>query len=162
MRVGISMLTLVPGAMGGSESYTRALCRALAAQPDVSAVAFVADSGHAAGEGLETRFVPEYLSGTSTATKISGMAVGVVRRRSIRRRFAGIDVVHYPFTVPIPSLPCRRSSLCMTSSTAICQPCSRDGRNCSGGSPTTTRLSALTWWSFRVNSFVTGPNRYSG
>ena len=30
MRVGLSLLTLVPGISGGSETYARELCRALA------------------------------------------------------------------------------------------------------------------------------------
>ena len=99
------MLTLVPGGMGGSESYARALCRALAAEVDVDAVAFVSTSARDAGEGLETRVVPEYPGATSAVAKVAGLAVGVVRRRSMARHFAGIDVVHYPFTVPAPPLP---------------------------------------------------------
>ena len=98
------MLTLVPGGMGGSETYARALCRALSAQHEVEAVAFVAASARDAGEGLETRVVPEYPGGTSALAKVGGMAVGVARRGSIARHFAGIDVVHYPFTVPVPPL----------------------------------------------------------
>ena len=31
--IGISLLTLVPGAVGGSETYARALTRALAVEP---------------------------------------------------------------------------------------------------------------------------------
>ena len=91
--------------MGGSESYARALCRALAAEVDVDAVAFVSTSARDAGEGLETRVVPEYPGATSAVAKVAGLAVGVVRRRSMARHFAGIDVVHYPFTVPTPPLP---------------------------------------------------------
>ena len=104
MRVGISMLTLVPGGMGGSESYARALCRALASEADVDAVAFVTASARDAGEGLDTTVVSEYPSGTTALAKVGGLAVGVARRRSIARNFAGIDVVHYPFTVPAPPL----------------------------------------------------------
>ena len=33
------------------------------------------------------------------------MAVGIARRRSIARHFRGIDVVHYPFPVPVPRFP---------------------------------------------------------
>jgi glycosyltransferase involved in cell wall biosynthesis len=99
------MLTLVPGGMGGSETYVRALCRALSSQRELEAVAFVAASAPDAGEGLETRVVSEYPGGTSALAKVGGLAVGVARRRSIARRFSAVDVVHYPFTVPIPQLP---------------------------------------------------------
>jgi glycosyltransferase involved in cell wall biosynthesis len=105
VRVGISMLTLVPGGMGGSETYARSLCRALSGQHEIEATAFVAASGSDAGEGLETRVVSEYPSGTSAVAKVGGMAVGIARRGSIARHFRGIDVVHYPFTVPVPRLP---------------------------------------------------------
>ena len=98
------MLTLVPGHMGGSESYARALCRALVSRMDVDAVAFVTASARDAGEGLETRVVPEYPGATSAVAKVGGMALGVARRRGIAGHFAGIDVVHYPFTVPVPPL----------------------------------------------------------
>ena len=104
MRVAISMLTLVPGEMGGSESYARALCRALSARTEVEAVAFVSAAAQAAGEGLRTEVVKEVPPGGSQLAKLKGMTAGVLRRRSIRSRFDGIDVVHYPFTVPIPPL----------------------------------------------------------
>ena len=58
-----------------------------------------------AGERLETRVVSEYPSGTSALAKVRGLAVGLARRRSIARHFTGMDVVHYPFTVPVPQLP---------------------------------------------------------
>ena len=101
------MLTLVPGGMGGSESYARSLCRALASSSKVDAIAFVSAAATDAGSGLDTRIVPEYSGGTSAAGKAAGLAAGIMRHRKIRERFTGIDVVHYPFTVPIPSVPAR-------------------------------------------------------
>jgi glycosyltransferase involved in cell wall biosynthesis len=104
MRVGVSMLTLVPGEMGGSETYARALCRALATRPNLDAVAFVTAAAPDAGEGLPTEVVTEYPAARSASAKTFALATGVLRRRKLAARFGDLDVVHYPFTVPVPVL----------------------------------------------------------
>jgi glycosyltransferase involved in cell wall biosynthesis len=98
------MLTLVPGEMGGSETYARALCRALASRPDVDVVAFVTAAALDAGEGLPTEVVSEYPAARTASTKVLGLATGLLRRRKLAARFGDLDVVHYPFTVPVPAL----------------------------------------------------------
>ena len=98
------MLTLVPGEMGGSESYARGLCGALAANSSIEAVAFVTKAASDAGEGLPTEVVVGYPSGRNPLDKALGVTVGFVRRGKMRRAFVGVDVVHYPFTVPVPPL----------------------------------------------------------
>jgi glycosyltransferase involved in cell wall biosynthesis len=98
------MLTLVPGEMGGSESYARGLCRALHANSSIDAVAFVTAAARDAGEGLPTQVVSEYPSGRTPLDKVYGLAIGVTRRRKFAARFSALDVVHYPFTVPVPPL----------------------------------------------------------
>jgi glycosyltransferase involved in cell wall biosynthesis len=98
------MLTLVPGEMGGSETYARALCRALCALPHLDAVAFVTAAAAGAGEGLPTEVVGEYPAARTAATKVLGLATGLLRRRKLGARFQGLDVVHYPFTVPVPAI----------------------------------------------------------
>ena len=64
MRVGLSMLTLVPGVVGGSETYARALCKALAETEPVDATAFVPALAPDAGDGLPTVVVSEYRATT--------------------------------------------------------------------------------------------------
>lgn len=103
-RVGLAMLTLVPGEMGGSESYARGLCRALGASPTFDGRAFVSVAGRNAIDGLSTEVVSEYPTRRTSLGKVYGLASGLLRRRRISRRFADIDVVHYPFTVPMPRL----------------------------------------------------------
>jgi glycosyltransferase involved in cell wall biosynthesis len=103
-RVGIAMLTLVPGEMGGSESYARGLCGALGASSTFEGRAFVSVAAQNAIEGLPTEVVSEYPSGRTSLLKVYGLASGALRRRRISRHFADIDVVHYPFTVPMPRL----------------------------------------------------------
>ena len=103
MRVGLSLLTLVPGIVGGSETYTRSLCRALTGR-ELDAVAFVPTLAPDAGEGLPTEVVTEYPAARSTAGRLRAMASGALSRPALRQRFAGVDVVHYPLTVQVPRL----------------------------------------------------------
>ena len=102
VRVGISMLTLVPGKMGGSESYARDLCRGLIARTDVDVVAFVPRTARFAGEGLPSTVVPCHSFGQDRFKSAAVMTQLAMRGRT-RRLFDALDVVHYPFTVPIPS-----------------------------------------------------------
>jgi glycosyltransferase involved in cell wall biosynthesis len=103
MRVGVSMLTLVPGEMGGSETYARALCRALGARPDLDAVAFVTAAAPDAGEGLPTEVVSEYPAARTAPAKVLGLVTSLLRCRKLAARFGDLDVVHYPFTIPVPA-----------------------------------------------------------
>ena len=64
MRVGLSLLTLVPGLVGGSETYARQLTRALARVGGHEYTAFVPRIAPDVGDGLETVLVPEYRAGT--------------------------------------------------------------------------------------------------
>jgi glycosyltransferase involved in cell wall biosynthesis len=102
LDVALSMLTLVPGAMGGSETYARALTRELAASSDVDATAYVAAIGAGFSEGVPERVVRGVGGGASTRSRLTTLAQAALRRRSIRASWAGADVVHYPFTAPVP------------------------------------------------------------
>ncbi len=104
MRVGLSMLTLVPGVIGGSETYARALARALAARQALDVTAFVPPIAPEAGEGLPTEVVEEYRAATTMAGRLHAMVTATAAPTQMRLRFSGIDVVHYPLTVPVPPL----------------------------------------------------------
>ena len=101
MRVGLSLLTLVPRISGGSETYARELVRALGA---VGAHQYrvllprIADDV----EGLPSEVVDEYRASRSTPGRMLAMGEGVVRGGRLRARLAGCDVVHFPLTVMIP------------------------------------------------------------
>lgn len=101
------MLTLVPGALGGSETYARALARALAAGAALDVTAFVPTIAPDAGDGLPTEVVDEYHASGSTAGRLRAMAAATAFPASLRLRFQGIDVVHYPLTVPVPPVHAR-------------------------------------------------------
>ena len=98
MRVGMSMLTLVPGEMGGSETYARALCQALGARSGLELVAIIPSRAVGAIDGLPVSVVDGHPSG-----KLGGLAWAWLRRHRLSSYYNGLDVVHYPFTVPLPS-----------------------------------------------------------
>ena len=101
MRVALSLLTLVPGLSGGSETYVRSLAAALARQR-VDATAFVPTIAPDAGDGLRTVVVGEYRASTATGSRALAMSLAAIAPGRLRRRYGRPDVVHYPLTVPLP------------------------------------------------------------
>ena len=96
------MLTLVPGGMGGSETYARALTRQLDGIHDVSAIALVPAGAAGFSEGIPERVVEQIRGGSSTRDRLTTIATATIRARVIRRLTTDNDVVHFPFTVPVP------------------------------------------------------------
>jgi glycosyltransferase involved in cell wall biosynthesis len=103
MRVGLSLLTLVPGAVGGSETYARELARALARVGTLEYRAYVPSSAADAGAGLPTVVVHRFDAGRRGG-RIAAFASALARPGPLRREYAGLDAVHYPLTVPVPTL----------------------------------------------------------
>jgi len=101
MRVGISLLTLVPGVSGGSETYARELVRALG-RVGRHEYRLYLPSIAADVDGLPGEVVPEYRSSWSFAGRLRAMARASVFGGSIRRRFGAVDVLHFPLSVMIP------------------------------------------------------------
>ena len=104
MRIGISLLTLVPGEVGGAETSARGLCRGLAEVGGLQYTAFTPPAAPGAGEGLHEVPVPEYRPARSIPERALAMAMAAVRPAPLRRRFDGLDAVHYPLTIALPSL----------------------------------------------------------
>jgi glycosyltransferase involved in cell wall biosynthesis len=102
MRVGLSLLTLVPGISGGSETYARELCRALARVGSHRYEVLVPTLAPEAGGGLETVVATGYPASTTIPGRLRAMAGASTRPGRLARRLAGADVVHYPLTVPVP------------------------------------------------------------
>jgi glycosyltransferase involved in cell wall biosynthesis len=104
--VGISLLTLVPGTVGGSETYARELTRALHRVGELDYVVFVPTIAPDAGDGLPSRTVREYRAGRSTAARLQAMAAAALRPNAIRREFdaSGIAAIHFPLSVMLPSV----------------------------------------------------------
>ena len=57
-----------------------------------------------AGEGLPETPVPEYRCARSVPERLLAMTLATIRPGRLRERFAGLDAVHYPLTIALPSL----------------------------------------------------------
>ena len=104
MRVGLCLLTLVPGEVGGAETSARGLARGLADVGTLDYVAFTPPAAPGAGEGLPETAVPEYRNARSIPERLFAMALATIRPGRLRERFAGLDAVHYPLTIALPAL----------------------------------------------------------
>jgi glycosyltransferase involved in cell wall biosynthesis len=101
VRVGISLLTLVPGVSGGSETYVRELARALGRGGEHDYRVFLPTIAPDV-DGLPAEVVGEYAASRTTPGRLAAMARGSLRGDRIRRRFAGLDLLHFPLSVMIP------------------------------------------------------------
>ncbi len=101
MRVALSMLNYVPGGMGGSETYARELALQLKGQAGVETVVVVPSNG-AHFPPADSRIIIDVVrTGASTVERLRGIVVAWLRARAIRASYAA-DVVHFPFTIPVP------------------------------------------------------------
>lgn len=111
MHVGLSLLTLFPGRVGGSESYVRGLLGQFAAGVGPSAVTVLANRhvaaayrGYARGP-VNLRELRSYRAGDGLATRALAMAgARAAPARAARDAPGDLDLVHYAVTVPIPAL----------------------------------------------------------
>jgi glycosyltransferase involved in cell wall biosynthesis len=109
VSVVLSMLNLVPGGMGGSETYVRELLRELAERElDVSTVVAPVAAGFS-GQVRET-VAGNIALGPSTRERVRALTTALVRRHELSRLTAHARVVHFPFTVRLqPVVPGQRS-----------------------------------------------------
>jgi glycosyltransferase involved in cell wall biosynthesis len=102
LRVVESMLTVVPGGMGGSETYARALVRRLEARPDVD-VRTVLPRDAAGLTGGGTELVLDRVHGGRTPTgRLLTLARAAAAGRQVRGWSADAQVVHVPFSTVVP------------------------------------------------------------
>ncbi len=104
MRVGLSLLTLVPGVVGGSETYVRELTCALARVGELDYAAFVPSIAPNAADGLPTTVVSEYRARTTMPGRVAAMSLAAALPGRIQRRFdrAVLDALHFPLSVMLP------------------------------------------------------------
>jgi glycosyltransferase involved in cell wall biosynthesis len=104
------MLNLVPGGMGGSETYARELLRELAQRPvEVSTVVAPIATGFS-GQVRET-VARNYAIGPSDRERAQALVRGFARRRQLSRLTAHARVVHFPFTVRVPPVAAGQRSV---------------------------------------------------
>ena len=107
MHVGFALLTLFPGRVGGSESNVRGLLGEFRAGNGPERVTVLANrhvaAEYEAGGPVGMHVVRSYRPGEGTATRALAMAGALAAPRIAARDVPpGLDVVHYPVTVPIP------------------------------------------------------------
>ncbi len=104
--VGISLLTLVPGVVGGSETYVRGLCRGLRSVGSLDYEALLPTIAPDAAEGLTSRVVESYRASMTTAGRAIGMAAAALRPERIRKELGleRFSAIHFPLTIMLPEV----------------------------------------------------------
>ena len=102
MRIGISLLTLSPGDLGGSETYARQLVRSLANVGTLEYVVFVPERAKDAAEGLTAIEIRDPPVGRRGPIRILTTALSARRTKGVSGSLATLDAIHYPLTVPSP------------------------------------------------------------
>jgi glycosyltransferase involved in cell wall biosynthesis len=103
------LLTLFPGRVGGSETNVRGLLGAFAAGEGPDEIVVLANrhvlgpyAGFQRGP-VRIKHVRSYRPGDSDRTRLAAMTFAALApRRAARGVPSGLDVLHYPVTVPIP------------------------------------------------------------
>jgi len=101
--VGISLLTLVPGVVGGSETYARELCRALARIGELEYVVFTTPLA-GLGSDLALQHIRSYRASAATPGRALAMARADFLGGAISRemRLERLEAIHFPLTVMLP------------------------------------------------------------
>jgi glycosyltransferase involved in cell wall biosynthesis len=109
VHIGISLLTLVPGRMGGSESYVRALLdqfgrgngpRRVTVLANREVAAAYANQAHGP---VSLHRVGAYRPGRRAPTRAAAMLTAhALPGRVAREMPPNLDLLHFPVTVPIP------------------------------------------------------------
>jgi glycosyltransferase involved in cell wall biosynthesis len=102
--IGIALLTLVPGELGGSESATRGLLRALASEGTLPYRVYLPPAAPDAHEGLPYEVVTAYRNAHTRLERLAALAAAAVRPEPLRLRLRSAGVVHYPFTIRVPTV----------------------------------------------------------
>jgi glycosyltransferase involved in cell wall biosynthesis len=100
MTVGISLLTLVPGVVGGSETYARELVRALNRVGELDYRVFTPTIVQdVEGETIRSYRARKTMRGRAFAMSGAAIAPWAIRREL---RLDELDAIHFPLTVMLP------------------------------------------------------------
>jgi glycosyltransferase involved in cell wall biosynthesis len=109
VHIGFGLLTLVPGRMGGSETYVRGLLGQFGAGNGPERVTVLANDKMVdaylpfARGGVSLHRVPQYRPGRARLSRAAAMLAGHVAPRRIASAVPdGLALLHFPVTVPIP------------------------------------------------------------
>src|SRR4051794_19875472 len=90
--------------MGGSESATTGLLQALARSGTLPYRVYLPPAAPDAHEGLPYEVVSDYRRAQSRLERLAALGLATARPGPLRRRLRSADVVHYPFTIRVPSV----------------------------------------------------------
>jgi len=102
--IALPLLTLVPGRLGGSETYVRELLRGLGREGRHEYHVVLPPIARDRGEGLPEVVAREYASSASTPGRLLALARAEIRPGPLRRHLAGAKVVHFPLTIDVPRI----------------------------------------------------------
>lgn len=104
--IGISLLTLVPRISGGSETYARALVRALARVGELEYRVFLPSIAPDAGDGLESRVSSSYRASRTMPGRIAAMSRAAAFPGKLKRELEieRLEAIHFPLSVMLPPL----------------------------------------------------------
>jgi glycosyltransferase involved in cell wall biosynthesis len=102
--VGIALLTLVPGELGGSETYVRGLLDGLARVGALDYRVLLPPVASETPVALRSEVADEYRHARTVPQRLAAMALATARPGPLRARLVGADVVHYPLTLRIPTV----------------------------------------------------------
>ncbi|MGZ4359304.1 MAG: glycosyltransferase family 4 protein, partial [Gaiellaceae bacterium] len=102
--IGISLLTLVPGVSGGSETYVRSLVRALAENGELEYQVFLSRLAADAGDGLPSTVIRSFhtsprITQRRLLTLLAAAYWRPISREMQTKRLSGL---HFPLTVMVP------------------------------------------------------------
>lgn len=104
--VGISLLTLVPGVVGGSETYARELVRALGRVGELDYRVYLPTIAPDAAGPLPSKTVTSYPASRTMPGRLRAMAQAAVAPGRLRRELEldRLDAVHFPLSVMLPTV----------------------------------------------------------
>jgi len=104
--VGISLLTLVPGVVGGSETYARELVRALSRVGELDYLVYLPTIAPDAAGPLSSKTVTGYPASRTMPGRVRAMAQAAVAPGRLRRELEldRLGAVHFPLSVMLPTV----------------------------------------------------------
>jgi glycosyltransferase involved in cell wall biosynthesis len=102
--VGIALLTLVPGELGGSETYARGLLDGLAEVGELDYRVVLPPVAPGFAGGLEHEVATEYRRATTIPQRLVAMSLATAHPGPLRSHLESAGVVHYPLTLRLPTV----------------------------------------------------------
>ncbi|MEO6826804.1 MAG: glycosyltransferase family 1 protein [Microbacteriaceae bacterium] len=103
--VAMPMLNLVPGGMGGTETYASNLTQAMASDGTFTVLTVLPENAAGTFPWVNELVIGGIRTALGVRNRLASIAQTALRGHRIRRALAAADVVHYPFTALMPRPP---------------------------------------------------------